>query len=210
MEVHPPHEPVHSWREALTHIGLMTVGLFIALMLEGLVEYTHHKHLVREARENIRRELEENHSAAQHNIQHLKDSAAKVQAGITTLHFMHSHPEAHGQQIEFTMSYEGLSDAAYRTARDTGALGYMSYDEVQRYAGLYAFQEEISTKATSILQHEAETIAPIIAENENFALIPPAQYEDMLRSTGVNLMDVRLLTEFMQELDQQYVDALKH
>jgi hypothetical protein len=192
MEVHPPHEPVHTWRDALTHIGLMTIGLFIALMLEGLVEYTHHKHLVREARENIHRELEANRKAAKNDVQDLKDNLKN-------------------QKIEFTMSYESLSDAAYRTARDTGALGYMSYDEVQRYAGLYAFQEQISTQATSILQHEAETIAPILAsESEDFSQIPSGQYDDMLRNSGVNLMDVHLLTEFMQQLDQQYVDALKH
>jgi hypothetical protein len=211
MEVHPPHEPVHSWREALIHIGLMTIGLFIALMLEGLVEYMHHKHLVHEARENIRRELQANDKAAKDDVQNLQDNTKRVQAGIDTLHFMRHHPQAKNQKIEFTMSYEGLSDAAYRTARDTGALGYMSYDEVQRYAGLYAFQEQISTQATSILQHEAETIAPILAtESEDFSQIPAGQYDDMLRSSGVNLMDVRLLTEFMQELDQQYVDALKH
>lgn len=28
MDVHPPHEPVHTWRDALMHLGIVTVGLF--------------------------------------------------------------------------------------------------------------------------------------------------------------------------------------
>ena len=65
MEIHPPSEPIHNWRDLLTHLGVITIGLFIALSLESLVEYMHHRHIVREARENIRLEIEENHMAAQ-------------------------------------------------------------------------------------------------------------------------------------------------
>ena len=210
MEVHPPHEPVHSWREALIHIGLMTVGLFIALMLEGLVEYLHHKELVHEARENIRRELEDNHKAAQANIASLSQNADKVKAGLTTLRFMQSHPDAHNQTIGYNMEFSGLSDAAWRTARDTGALGYMPYDEVQRYAGLYGFQDLISNQAGIIVTREAETLAPIIASGEHFEKIPKEQYSDMLRSTASNYMDVTILQQLVRGLDAQYVDALKH
>jgi hypothetical protein len=209
MEIHPPHEPVHSWRDTLIHIGLMTVGVFIALLLEGVVEHYHHRELVKQARENIRRELEENHKAAQENLQHLSDNAAKVKAGLDTLHFMRTHPNAHGQSITFTMEQQDLNDAAFRTARDTGAFGYMSYDEVQRYAGLYGFQEGVSNQARDILRQEAETIAPIIAAGEHFEGVPPVQYDDMLRRTAVNLLDVQILQQMMQSLDKQYVAALE-
>lgn len=209
MEVHPPHESVHSWRDALIHIGLMTVGLFIALMLEGLVEYVHHKHLVREARENIRRELENNQRAAHNNVQSLKTNAAKVEAGLKTLRYMRTHPEAQNQSIEFNLSMQDLSDAAYRTARDTGAFGYMSYDEVQRYAGVYGAQQDLNRSAVEVLRHEAETLAPVIASEKDFRGVPPAQFDDMLRSTGVNLMDVQLLVQFTQNLEQEYADVLK-
>src|SRR5579875_2397204 len=93
MEVHPPHEPVHSWREALIHIGLMTVGLFIALMLEGLVEYVHHKHLVREARENIRIELEHNHEATRTNIGNLDAEQARIESGMDTMRALQADPK---------------------------------------------------------------------------------------------------------------------
>lgn len=210
MDVHPPHEPVHSWRDSFIHIGLMTVGVFIALLLEGVVEHFHHRELVQQARENIRHEIEANHKAAQENLGHLKDNAGKVKAGLNTLHYMRSHPNAKNQSISFSMEEQDLSDAAFRTARDTGAFGFMSYDEVQRYAGLYGFQEGVSKQAGDILRQEAETLAPLVAsETEDFSKIPPVQYDDMLRRTGVNLLDVQILEQMMQALDRQYEATLQ-
>src|SRR6516225_7037399 len=60
MDIHPPLGPLMSWREILLHLGIVTIGILIALSLEGLVEWNHHRHLVREARENIRIEIEDN------------------------------------------------------------------------------------------------------------------------------------------------------
>lgn len=209
MDVHPPHEPVHSWREALVHIAIMTVGLFIALMLEGVVEHVHHRELVRQARENIRREMEANHKAVQADIGYLGQNATKVQAGLSTLRFMQSHPDAHGQTVEYGMAFARLSDAGWRTARDSGALGYMPYDEVQRDAGVYGFQSTVTDQADQILAREAESLAPIIAQGEHFEKIPADEYSEMLRSTAATYMDVTILQQMMRGLDQQYVDALK-
>jgi hypothetical protein len=38
----------------------------------------------------------------------------------------------------------GLSDTAWKTAQDTGALGYMPYDEAEYYADLYRSQAELA------------------------------------------------------------------
>ena len=56
LDVHPPHTAVHGWRDFLLHILTITIGLLIALALEGAVTAIDHHRLVREARENIRRE----------------------------------------------------------------------------------------------------------------------------------------------------------
>jgi hypothetical protein len=60
MDIHPPTHPILSFKEALVHLGIVTVGILIALSLEGLLEWQHHRHLVREANENITQELREN------------------------------------------------------------------------------------------------------------------------------------------------------
>ncbi len=66
MEIHPPHQPVLTVKEALVHLGIVTIGILIALSLEGLVEWQHHRHLVAEARENIAEEIRDNSGELKH------------------------------------------------------------------------------------------------------------------------------------------------
>ena len=57
IEVHAPHEKMHGIKDFLLHIFTITVGLFIALMLEAGVEKLHQHHLRDEADSNLRQEL---------------------------------------------------------------------------------------------------------------------------------------------------------
>lgn len=56
MEFHKP-KPVHSWREFLTEIGVVVIGVCIALTAEQAVEWWHWRSQVNEAREIIASEL---------------------------------------------------------------------------------------------------------------------------------------------------------
>src|ERR1700753_4117543 len=96
MDVHAPHEPVHSWKDFLTHLTIVTIGLFIALMLEAGVEYLHHRHIVREARENIRIEIERNHKEAVENLTYIDTNMKHINENIKTLIRMQSTHEKHG------------------------------------------------------------------------------------------------------------------
>jgi hypothetical protein len=44
LDVHPPHEIAHTWRSFLIHIATIVIGLFIAVGLEQIVEFIHHRH----------------------------------------------------------------------------------------------------------------------------------------------------------------------
>jgi hypothetical protein len=48
LDVHPLHEPPHSWRDFLVHIATIVVGLVIAVGLEQTVLFFHHRHQVGE------------------------------------------------------------------------------------------------------------------------------------------------------------------
>jgi hypothetical protein len=63
MEIHKP-KPVHSWRELLTEIGVVVIGVGIALAAEQAVEWLHWRVQVADAREVIATELTENLVAA--------------------------------------------------------------------------------------------------------------------------------------------------
>ncbi len=56
MEIHKP-KPVHSWRELLTEIGVVVIGVCIALSAEQTVEAFHWQHKVRDVAQAMRLEL---------------------------------------------------------------------------------------------------------------------------------------------------------
>jgi hypothetical protein len=60
MDVHAPHEPLHTWRDFWIHLGTITVGLLIAISLEQGVEALHHLHQRHQLEEDLRAEGERN------------------------------------------------------------------------------------------------------------------------------------------------------
>jgi hypothetical protein len=60
LDVHPPHESAHTWRDFFIHIATIVVGLLIAIALEQTVELIHHHHQRRELEANMRAEAQRN------------------------------------------------------------------------------------------------------------------------------------------------------
>ena len=59
MEIHSPG-PIGSWKEFFRELLTITIGILIALSLDGLLEWQHHRGLAREARSNILIEMRDN------------------------------------------------------------------------------------------------------------------------------------------------------
>ena len=74
MEVHA--KAVHSWRELLSEIGVIVIGVIIALGAEQAVEAIHWRHKVADAEEAMSRELSNNLGFAAGQMA-LKNCAAK-------------------------------------------------------------------------------------------------------------------------------------
>ncbi len=59
IDVHPPHEAVHSWKDFLIHMTAICLGLLIAIGLEQSVESIHHRHERNQLREDLRTQAEQ-------------------------------------------------------------------------------------------------------------------------------------------------------
>src|SRR6201995_2335043 len=94
-DIHPPEEAAHSWRDILIHLATITIGLFIALSLEGCVEWQHHRHLVHEARENIRSEMIDNQKELHDALDQIHKDQAQVKADIEALKLLRKDINAH-------------------------------------------------------------------------------------------------------------------
>jgi hypothetical protein len=208
MEVHTPDHPVHSWRDFAIHIVIVTIGLFIALTLESFVEYLHHRHIVHEARENIRQEIGGNHRAAQADIKYLQEDMDRIKANIDTIHQLRAQPKGFKGSLTYTMQFTSLDSAAWNTSRDTGALSFMPYKEVQIYAGLYEEQKMVNDHSIQIFYRQTLAMTPVFMEDE-LSNLPPSETLGMLHESAATLIDLNALQQIVQQLDARYVEQLK-
>ncbi len=141
LDVHVPEGGMHGIRDFLLHIFTITVGLFIALLLEGCVEKIHQHHLRDEADSNIQQEIRHN----EHELKTTLDAAAAEQKNlIEVLKFLQAKSEAKPYPIEdISLGFTSgtVSDANWRTATATGALSFMEYKRVEDFASAYQIQE---------------------------------------------------------------------
>ena len=144
LDVHPPHEPVHGWRDFLLHILTITIGLLIALGLEGCVEWQHHRHLVHEAETSLHAEIESNAKGLQDILNDVHKQQADLKHDVAVLDDMIKSPKTHKHQsMSIAFRINKFDDVSWKTAQSTGALSYMSYDTAEKYASIYSLQEEL-------------------------------------------------------------------
>lgn len=208
MDIHAPMEPIHSWRDIALHLGIITIGLLIALSLEGLVEYVHHRHLLAEARANIRQELEDNHKSAQDDLARLQKNILREQANIRTLHALMLDPKHFRGSLDNTFSFNSMDEAAWRTARDTGALSFMPYDEVQKFSDLYMVGGLVNSTADTIAQRDYMALAPT-REVDDIGSLPPAEFTQMLRDNAAVEVQLTVLKQIVQQYDDLCLKDLK-
>ena len=142
LDVHPPEHGIHGFRDFFLHLLTITVGLFIALLLEAGVEAIHHRHQREEAETTIRHEIQQNR-AKLIKEEPIMQTEQKNMLGV--LDFLHERSQGRpgnpeGLRLSFT---EGpLQDAAWRTANSTGVMNYMKYGEVERFSVAYKEQAQ--------------------------------------------------------------------
>ena len=144
LDVHPPHTGMHGIKDFLLHIFTITVGLFIALLLEGCVEKIHQHHLRDEADRNIQQEIRYN----EHELETTLTATASEQKNLVeVLKFLTARSQNKAYSLEdVNLQYTSgtLSDSNWQTATATGALSFMEYGRVEDFSGAYRIQELFS------------------------------------------------------------------
>ena len=195
LDVHPPHTAVHGWRDFLLHILTITIGLLIALALEGTITAIEHHRLVREARENIRHEIEGNATEAAKDEGYLQDDADRMKQNARLAHAYLTDPHAlKGQSMSFTFTWNGLNDSAWRSARDSGALTYMPLAEVQRYSDIYTQQDIVDREAVAVFTGQPELAAGMLFANDPNNPTTMSKEETQTLLAGTERTYFRLLT----------------
>ena len=143
LDVHSPHTRIEGLKDFLLHLFTITIGLLIALGLEGCVERHQKAELRREAETNLRQEMRDNRQKLTDWRTLMKTEEGNLRSVMDFLAAREEGKPFDVRGIQLGYGIRELSDASWRTATATGALSLMEYGQVQQYAGLYQVQGEV-------------------------------------------------------------------
>ncbi len=123
------------------HLLMVTAGILIALCLEQSVEVYHHHQLAQEARANMLSELADNKRQLDNHLGDIARMQKDRQNDVTLIDQLLAHKHFKEMQIDLGYSGPTLNSTSWTTASTVGALVYMEYVDVKRFAEVYKTQD---------------------------------------------------------------------
>ncbi len=136
LDVHPPHESVHSWKDFLIHMSAICLGLLIAIGLEQTVVLIHHRHQRKELQQQLQSDAERtlydtqrDEAAMTARLQFLRARADQVAASLQ------------GQKLPSPAAPTGLmgdlpTAPAWEAAKSAGTLAVLPPEDIRAFAEL--------------------------------------------------------------------------
>jgi hypothetical protein len=192
IEPHAPHESVHSWTDVFIHIGIVTVGLLIAITLEQTVEFFHHRHQVAETREALKNEREVNIRYFKGETEELQRMIPLLRTNLVVYQYLRKHPGALRSQwpgdIHWFALYPRYVNAVWKSAQANDILRYMPQDEVRHLSSLYD-RLNLLTEANQIAKQTKAQLFINTIEEADPGKLSPAQLDEQIRLTAEQIRD---------------------
>ena len=207
LDRHQLDARIHGVGDFFLELLTITIGLFIALGLNGYVERAGHRHLRDEADANLRQEIRDNRHELK--VQHaaIVDETANLLRAVQFLQAQGAGKPYDIHNIKLGYSTGPLSDASWRTASATGALNYMEYSHVQAYAAAYQVQEELARVQASTLEDFLQ-LQSYIAGGADPTKLTRAEAQSALMDVRHALAHLNAMDQLAGGLDQAYQKAL--
>jgi len=205
LDVHPPHEPLYGWRDFFIHLATITIGLLIALSLEGCVEWRHHRNLVHEAEASLQREIRSNAQNLQGTLNDVHKQQETLKQDILVLKKIIANPKVENRdEMAISFHISGFENVSWRTAQSTGALSYMPYDRAQEYSDIYAQQELVSEAEKQAARDAIVSVGPFLGSNKGDP--NPGAEQAVLIKQHIEVLggQLLLLDAMIQGLDSNY------
>ncbi len=151
MEIHPPERPIHSMKDFLFALTTITIGILIAMSLEGVVQWMHHRALVREAKTKLAEEMRDNRREMAHflaTLPAMKDAQEQV---LRLIDDLLGPKQLKDMKLNSSYDVMTLSSTGWNTAQAAGAVGYMDYADVQKYSSVYTLQTRVEQLQNRVL-----------------------------------------------------------
>ena len=122
LDVHPPHEAAHTWKDFFVHIATIVIGLLIAVGLEQTVELFHHRHQVEQIDEALHNESIENRDIGRADVDALRmpiENLRLNREGLRSAATTDGIISYTWQETPSPAFWLPLVDSAWLTARDS-------------------------------------------------------------------------------------------
>jgi|SRR5208283_72670 len=204
MEIHPPHGPAHSIKEFLLQLLTITVGVLIALSLEGVLGWQHHRHLVREAEANLTLEIAENRARLEKGLQQMDKTQGQLGAMLDAVFMLQANRNAKTGDLGLAVAITSLQSSGWNATSVTGAIGYMPYDEVKRYTVIYDLQQHFLTTQQRSIDSLVVLESYGVLLRGDLRKISDAQAAEAARAVGHAMASTKMAQDISRALDAEY------
>jgi hypothetical protein len=168
LDVHPPHEPVHGWKAALTHIGIIVIGLFIAVAIEQTVVHFHEAHERHSLEEQMRTVLADDLRLDDENLREFAQLRAYfAEQRLAILAHLHrgvpaAAPPANDPRMKIFFRFPSL--APYEAAKEKGTVALLPTERIRIYNRI-AFALQLAAR---VRDGHLDTLQAITAFHERY------------------------------------------
>ena len=201
LDVHSPHEAVHTWKDFFIHIATIVIGLLIAIGLEQTVEFFHHRHQAREGLVLLRREVDENRIKLQYNVKVLALVERQHRADIGVLRRLRAGILGPGDHLIFVRPYEILGSSAWKVVHESDSAAYIPHDLMVLHDEVYEGQQGINDAARSSYVELQKATAALNTEHDDDDPIE----EDRIQRAADH--GAKPLAEFLSSITAETFDA---
>jgi hypothetical protein len=207
MEIHPPRH-IGSWKEFFRELLTVTIGILIALSLEGLLEWKHHRELAREARSNILIEMRNNRRELAKQQQELARMQQEAQQLVAAVHQVESNRNSPSAQLQLTWTLAELHSTSWDAATRTGAIAYLPYSEVQRYTVVYDLQRSFTALEDRAFGNALEVEGLSTLTQRKQESLSAQELSDAERRIGTALASINAMQSIAHPLRENYDKTL--
>jgi hypothetical protein len=177
LDVHAPHESVHTWKDFFIHIATIVIGLLIAIGLEQTVEFFHHRHQVADVRGQLETELRINVATFHAQMLEFRRFTPILQRDLEVLHYLREHPGAPRSSWPGELSWWYVDSAyvlsAWNAAHESSVLALMPRHEVEQHSALYSSLAALNESTKEATQRIWVSFSYGIRDEDPARMTPP-------------------------------------
>jgi hypothetical protein len=151
LDVHPPHESIHTWGSFFIHIATIVIGLLIAVALEQGVERVHEHYELNKVRDELARELDGNRAILAEDERHWFVTLARLKNNLLMLAYIRQHPGTAQTALPGDLVWGQLpflwNHSVWDAAVTKGTVRLMSLREANRHEEFYELMALMSSQS---------------------------------------------------------------